>query len=114
MKIAFTLLAALTFALSGSATAQAWPAKAVRIIVPYPPGGAVDAVTRKMAQKLTEQTGQAFIVENKSGATGTIGALLAARPRRMDTPCSPMTRLTPCCPKSSKNFRGTTVRICCR
>ena len=79
MKIAFTLLAALTFALSGSATAQAWPAKAVRIIVPYPPGGAVGAVTRKMAQKLTEQTGQAFIVENKSGATGTIGALLAAQ-----------------------------------
>ena len=56
----------------------AWPTKAVRIIVPYGPGGAVDVVTRKMAQKLTEQTGQSFFVENKPGATGTIGASLAA------------------------------------
>ena len=60
-------LAAFTFC------AQAWPDKPVRIIVPYPPGGAVDVVTRKMAAKLQEQTGQTFFVENKSGATGTIG-----------------------------------------
>jgi len=58
---------------------SAWPTKAVRIIVPYGPGGAVDVVTRKMAQKLTEQTGQSFYVENKPGATGTIGASLAAK-----------------------------------
>ncbi|WP_416053200.1 Bug family tripartite tricarboxylate transporter substrate binding protein [Cupriavidus basilensis] len=56
-----------------SVHAQTWPAKPVRIIVPYPPGGAVDAVTRKMAQRLTEQTGRSFFVENKAGATGTIG-----------------------------------------
>jgi tripartite-type tricarboxylate transporter receptor subunit TctC len=55
------------------AQAQAWPAKPVRIIVPYGPGGAVDVVTRKMAAKLQEQTGQTFFVENKAGATGTIG-----------------------------------------
>lgn len=60
-------LAAFTFC------AQAWPDKPVRIIVPYPPGGAVDVVTRKMAAKLQEQTGQTFFVENKAGATGTIG-----------------------------------------
>lgn len=53
---------------------SAWPTKTVKIIVPYGPGGAVDVATRKMAQKLTEQTGQSFIVENKAGATGTIGA----------------------------------------
>jgi len=53
--------------------AQAWPAKPVKIIVPYPPGGSVDVVTRKMAAKLQEQTGQTFFVENKAGATGTIG-----------------------------------------
>ncbi|SDN11511.1 tripartite tricarboxylate transporter substrate binding protein [Polaromonas sp. JS666] len=53
---------------------SAWPAKPVKIVVPYPPGGAVDQVTRKIAQKLTEQTGQSFFVENKAGATGTIGA----------------------------------------
>lgn len=55
--------------------AQAWPAKPVRIVVPYPPGGAVDMVTRKMAARLTEQTGQSFFIENKAGATGTIGAM---------------------------------------
>lgn len=55
------------------AQAQAWPTKPVKIVVSYPPGGAVDVVTRKMAAKLQEQTGQTFFVENKAGATGTIG-----------------------------------------
>jgi tripartite-type tricarboxylate transporter receptor subunit TctC len=68
------LLAAALLTVSASAAlAQAWPTKPVKIIVPYPPGGAVDVVTRKMAAKLQEQTGQTFFVENKAGATGTIG-----------------------------------------
>ena len=68
------LLAALALAAASTfAQAQAWPAKPVKIIVPYPPGGAVDVVTRKIAAKLQEQTGQTFFVENKAGATGTIG-----------------------------------------
>jgi len=57
----------------------AYPTKPVKIVVPYPPGGAVDQVTRKVAQKLTEQTGQSFFVENKAGATGTIGAQQVAK-----------------------------------
>ena len=61
-----TLLASLS-------AAAAYPDKPVRIIVPNPPGGAVDVVTRKIAQKLTQQTGQSFVVENKPGASGTIG-----------------------------------------
>lgn len=61
------------------AIADTWPSKPVRIIVPYAPGGAVDVVTRKMAQKLTEQTGQSFFVENRAGATGTIGAQQVAK-----------------------------------
>ena len=66
--------------LAGAANAQsAWPTRPVKIIVPYGPGGAVDVVTRKMAQKLTEQTGQSFVVENKPGATGTIGATFVAQ-----------------------------------
>jgi tripartite-type tricarboxylate transporter receptor subunit TctC len=74
MKIRLRLLlAAMTLAASTFAQAQAWPAKPVKIIVPYPPGGAVDVVTRKVAAKLQEQTGQTFFVENKPGATGTIG-----------------------------------------
>jgi tripartite-type tricarboxylate transporter receptor subunit TctC len=68
----FALVAA-TLAFCAAVQAQTWPAKPVKIIVPYPPGGAVDVVTRKMAAKLQEQTGQSFFVENKAGATGTIG-----------------------------------------
>jgi tripartite-type tricarboxylate transporter receptor subunit TctC len=62
----------------GTASA-AYPDKPVRIIVPYAPGGAVDVVARKVAQKLTEQTGQTFFVENKPGASGTIGAQAVVR-----------------------------------
>ncbi|UIF87455.1 tripartite tricarboxylate transporter substrate binding protein [Cupriavidus sp. UYPR2.512] len=73
--LAFAILAAMSMI----AQAQGWPGKPVKIVVPYPPGGAVDAVTRKMAQRLSEQTGQSFYVENKVGATGTIGAAQVAR-----------------------------------
>ncbi|MNV33960.1 Tripartite tricarboxylate transporter family receptor [compost metagenome] len=51
----------------------------MRIVVPYGPGGAVDVATRKMAQMLSSQTGQSFVVENKPGATGTIGVSQVAR-----------------------------------
>jgi tripartite-type tricarboxylate transporter receptor subunit TctC len=61
------------------AHAQAYPTKPVRIVVPYAPGGAVDVVARKVAQKLTEQTKQSFFVENKAGATGTIGTQQVVR-----------------------------------
>jgi tripartite-type tricarboxylate transporter receptor subunit TctC len=76
---AVTLAALLLSSASMGALADTWPAKPVRIVVPYAPGGAVDVVTRKMAQKLTEQTGQSFFVENKPGATGTIGAHQVAK-----------------------------------
>ncbi|MDR7149137.1 tripartite-type tricarboxylate transporter receptor subunit TctC [Hydrogenophaga palleronii] len=71
-----SLLACAALTVLGLSVAHAqsdWPNRVVKIIVPYAPGGAVDVVTRKMAQKLSEQTGQSFIVENKAGATGTIG-----------------------------------------
>ena len=72
-------LAALALVAPLAQAQSAWPAKPVKIVVPYGPGGAVDVVTRKMAQKLTEQTGQSFFVENKAGATGTIGASQVAK-----------------------------------
>lgn len=81
-KNPFTLawLGLLAFIYSGSTIAQeSYPSKPVKIIVPYAPGGAVDVVTRKMAQKLSEQTKQVFFVENKAGATGTIGANQVAK-----------------------------------
>lgn len=75
-----TALLLLTVALpTYSAAADVYPSKPVKIVVPYAPGGAVDVVTRKMAQKLTEQTGQSFYVENRAGATGTIGALQVSK-----------------------------------
>jgi tripartite-type tricarboxylate transporter receptor subunit TctC len=56
-----------------------YPSRAVRVVVPWAPGGAVDTLARRLSQKLSEQMGQTFVVENKSGATGTIGAGEAAR-----------------------------------
>lgn len=72
--------AALAVLTSGVALAEdAYPSRPVRIVVAYPPGGAVDTIARKMAQKLSEQMGQQFVVENKPGASGTMGAREVAR-----------------------------------
>lgn len=71
--------ASLLLSMMPWALAETWPSKPVKIVVPYAPGGAVDVVTRKMAQKLTEQTGQSFFIENRAGATGTIGAQMVAK-----------------------------------
>ncbi len=74
------LAAAVLMLPAAAALAQAaYPARAVRIVVPYPAGGAVDQVTRRIAQKLSEQTGQSFFVDNKAGATGTVGTAQVAR-----------------------------------
>ena len=58
---------------------EPYPSRPVRIVVAYPPGGAVDTIARKVAQKLSEQMGQQFVVENKPGASGTMGAREVAR-----------------------------------
>lgn len=58
-----------------------YPAKTVTLIVPQAAGGANDAIARVIAQKLTEQTGQSFVVENRTGAGGNVGALAAAKTR---------------------------------
>jgi tripartite-type tricarboxylate transporter receptor subunit TctC len=61
------------------AWAQAYPARPVRIIVPYPPGGATDVMARTVAQKLGETWPQAAVVENKPGASGTVGSEIVAK-----------------------------------
>ena len=80
--LARTVLAgalALGLAAALPAAAQNWPTKPVRFIVPFPPGGSVDPLARLVAVKLTEQFGQQFIVENKPGAAGSIGAAFVAK-----------------------------------
>src|SRR6188508_3465413 len=67
------LAAALLLAFSCAVQAQAWPAKAVRIIIPYPPGGQTDIITRYLADKLTPALGQTVIGENRAGAQGIVG-----------------------------------------
>jgi tripartite-type tricarboxylate transporter receptor subunit TctC len=62
-----------------AALAQAWPAKPVNIIVPFPAGGGTDAFARPLFAVLTKNTGKQFIIDNKGGAGGTLGAGLAAR-----------------------------------
>jgi tripartite-type tricarboxylate transporter receptor subunit TctC len=77
------LAAAALAALALSARAQpAWPTRPLRLIVPYPPGGVSDVIARALAEKLAAQIGQPVVVENKAGASGTIGmdALAKAAP----------------------------------
>jgi tripartite-type tricarboxylate transporter receptor subunit TctC len=64
---------------SGWASAQAWPSKPLRWVVPYAPGGPTDVVSRVIAPKLSEQIGQPVIVENRVGAAGNIGTDAVAR-----------------------------------
>ena len=72
-------LAACLAAGSVAALAQAWPVRPVKVIIPFPPGGTLDSVGRQLAQKLSEQLGQPFVVENRAGGNGTIGADVVAR-----------------------------------
>jgi tripartite-type tricarboxylate transporter receptor subunit TctC len=61
------------------ASAQAWPAKPVRVVIPWPPGGSNDVVGRIVMQKLSESLGQQFVIENRAGAAGSIGADAVAK-----------------------------------
>jgi tripartite-type tricarboxylate transporter receptor subunit TctC len=70
---------ALAGAAAPAAWAQAYPAKPIRLISPYPPGGGTDATARIIAQALTEQMGQQIIVDSRAGASGRIGTELAAK-----------------------------------
>ena len=79
MQLARWLAVFVLACAAGAAHAQAYPAKTVRIIVPFSPGGATDIVTRLLAQKLNEAWGQQVVADNRAGASGNIGAELAAK-----------------------------------
>lgn len=72
-------LAGITALLSAPLAAQPYPAKPVRIIVPFPPGGGVDVVARVVGRKLTDTLAQPVIVENRGGAAATLGADVVAK-----------------------------------
>ena len=73
------LLATLALSAAPLALAQAYPARPVKVIIPFPPGGTLDAVGRMLAQRLSDQLGQPFVVENRAGGNGTIGADAVAK-----------------------------------
>lgn len=73
------LLAAASLCMAGLAQAQAWPAKPVTFVVPFPAGGGTDAFARPLTAVLSKQMGKQVIIDNKGGAGGTLGASLAAK-----------------------------------
>ena len=79
MKFSRALAAVIFTVAASTAAAQGYPAKPVKMIVPFPPAGATDAVGRIVAQKLSERWGQSVVVENRPGAGGAIGSDLAAK-----------------------------------
>ncbi|MBI4192530.1 MAG: tripartite tricarboxylate transporter substrate binding protein, partial [Betaproteobacteria bacterium] len=83
MKLLKHGLTALCAALiAGTVSAQAYPGKTIRYIVAFPPGGGADVLSRILAPKLSEALGQQVVIDNRGGATGNIGAEIAARSPR--------------------------------
>ena len=79
LRSSCVIVAAIALAGAGSVAAQAWPAKPVRIVVPFTPGGGLDIQARLFGKKFYETLGQTFVVENRTGAGGLIGAEAVAR-----------------------------------
>ncbi|QWD65347.1 tripartite tricarboxylate transporter substrate binding protein [Polynucleobacter sp. MWH-Aus1W21] len=79
MKLSKLFISLMGVAFSATVLAQAFPNKPVTIVVPFPPGGSTDQMARAIAPKLQSQWGQGVLVDNKAGATGTIGATFVKR-----------------------------------
>src|SRR5450759_1249255 len=77
---ALAVVAALPLGAGAQSTdAASWPNRPITLVVPYPPGGTSDVVGRQLGQRLREELGQTFIIENKAGAATAIGATAVAR-----------------------------------
>ncbi len=73
------LAATMLATAAGAVWAQTYPSRPVRVIIPFPPGGTLDSVGRMLAQKMTQSTGQSFVIENRPGGNGMIGADAVAK-----------------------------------
>ena len=78
-KLLAAACGAVAMSFASGVAAQAWPAKPIRLMVPFPPGGSTDIVARIVAQKLGERLGQSIVIENRGGAGGTIGTAVIAK-----------------------------------
>jgi tripartite-type tricarboxylate transporter receptor subunit TctC len=72
-------LAAFALAFVGGALAQSWPSKPIKIVIPFPPGNTTDIMSRLIGPKITERLGQPVLVENRPGASGTLGLDFVAK-----------------------------------
>ena len=79
MKAASLLLAALCLPVFPQASAQEYPSRPIRMVIPWPPGGVTDVIARGLAAMLTESLGQQVVLDNRPGAAGTIGVGIAAK-----------------------------------
>ena len=79
--LARNLWVAAALAVAFPAGGQTYPARPLRLVVPFPPGGSVDVVARALTPKLSERLGQQVVIENRSGASGIIGTEVVARAR---------------------------------
>ena len=78
LLVCMLLLSAVAMS-AAHAQSTKWPTRPVRVVVPFPPGGSTDIVARLLAQRLTDEFGQQFVIDNRGGAGGTIGSEIAAR-----------------------------------
>src|SRR5438105_13355602 len=78
-RAAVLLVMLVLAAVAGPAASQPYPSRAIRIVVPYPPGGTSDILARALGERLTASWGQPVVVENKPGANGNVGADLVAK-----------------------------------
>ncbi|MDP3520268.1 MAG: tripartite tricarboxylate transporter substrate binding protein [Hydrogenophaga sp.] len=74
-----TLVALIAFSSAAVASAQSYPNRAIRVVVPFPAGGGTDLIAREVTQKVTQSTGWTFVVENKPGAGGNLGVEAVAK-----------------------------------
>ena len=86
IRIVAALCAAALLHASGAA-AQSWPSKPIRLMVPFPPGGSTDIVSRIVAQKLSERLGQAIVIENRGGGGGVRVVIAVVLSATRNSPC---------------------------